>query len=58
MTLFASMYEFQRMPQGRIRDTSAIIRAMPRCFTGANPLPEPVISEFTDIHQHYQAWLS
>ena len=41
------------VPKSLIDDKSALVQVMAWCWTGNKPLPEPMLTEFTDAYMQH-----
>ena len=45
------------VPKGPIDNKSALVQVMAWCRTGDKPLPEPMLTQFTDAYmRHWRGW--
>ena len=45
-------------PKGQSDNTSASVQVMAWCWIGDKPLPEPMLTQFTDTYKRYQGGMS
>ena len=41
------------VPKGQIDNKKALVQAMARRWTGDKPLPEPIMTQFTDAYKRH-----
>ena len=46
------------VPKGLIDNKQALIQVMAWCLTGDKPLPEPMLTQFTDAYMRHSASMS
>ena len=46
------------IPKCRIDDKSALVQAMTWNQTDVKPLPEAMVTKFSDVYMHHQVWMS
>ena len=46
-------FSLKVIPKGRIDNESALNQVMPCRLFGAKPLPEPMLTQFTDAHMRH-----
>ena len=53
MLEFSIQFSLQFVPQGPVDKKSALVQVMASCLFGSKPLPEPMLTQFTNTYMQH-----